>query len=88
MVLADLSTSTSSQNRSVNTVARSLESKKEVTYQLPLPLPPFFVLVGSESAWPALAKYFGSLASRSAVPSAMPAWSRSPCLWERVTGGD
>jgi len=57
----------------------------DCTHQLPLPLPPFFVLVGSVSAWPDLPKNLGSLVSRSAVPSAMPAWSRSVNLWERVT---
>lgn len=45
------------------------------TYQLPLPPPFFFVLVGSESAKPDLAKYLGMMTWRGA-PSATAWWSR------------
>jgi hypothetical protein len=56
-----------------------------LTYQLLLPPPCFFVLDGDSPAYPALPKYFGRLASGTAVPLARPAWSRSVVLWERVT---
>lgn len=45
------------------------------TYQLPLPPPFFFVLVGSESAKPDLPKNLGMTASRG-EPSAAAWWSR------------
>lgn len=57
------------------------------SYQLPLPAPFFLVFLGSASAKPCLAKKRGRCSVGEAVPSAIPAWSLSLNLWERVTTG-
>lgn len=58
-----------------------------VTYQLPRPEPSFFTFLGSTSAKPFLPKKRGTVSEGRIVPSAMPLWSRSLALWDRVTTG-